>query len=218
MEVKMQTIMAGPEGTADVGQTISVNDKFGKALKDGRFATDPGFKPTAPATATAVAPAGDGLKQDGPTVAEFVKAGYSASNYPPAGYASKSTPEEVAEAIKAEEAERVAKAKSPESVEKALGQLNPEDDEDWTAAGKPAMSRVEALIGTKEITRAELDEMFPDFRRPAPSGEGGPGTGPGTGVPSGSSNNPSNDPGNGEGSGTGGPAPTGGRGARSNRP
>lgn len=42
------------------------------------------------------------LKQDGPTVKEFVEAGYQAKNYPPSGYASRSTDEEVAEAIKAQ--------------------------------------------------------------------------------------------------------------------
>ncbi|QJI40477.1 hypothetical protein HKK52_05945 [Pseudomonas sp. ADAK2] len=45
-----------------------------------------------------------GLREDGPTVAEFVAAGYKASNYPPEGYASRSTAEEVAEAMKIEQA------------------------------------------------------------------------------------------------------------------
>ena len=40
------------------------------------------------------------LRGDGPTVAEFVEAGYQASNYPPQGYVSRSTPEEIAEAVK----------------------------------------------------------------------------------------------------------------------
>ena len=31
----------------------------------------------------------DGLRLDGPTLAEFVAAGYSAENYPPEGYAAK---------------------------------------------------------------------------------------------------------------------------------
>jgi len=44
----------------------------------------------------------DGLKQDGPTVAEFVDAGYKAINYPPEGYASKSTDAEIADAIAAQ--------------------------------------------------------------------------------------------------------------------
>jgi hypothetical protein len=36
------------------------------------------------------------LKEDGPTIAEWVAAGYSADAYPPSGYASRSTPEEIA--------------------------------------------------------------------------------------------------------------------------
>ncbi|SED30440.1 HeH/LEM domain-containing protein [Pseudomonas frederiksbergensis] len=40
------------------------------------------------------------LREDGPTVAEFMDAGYQAANYPPQGYVSRSTPEEIAEAIK----------------------------------------------------------------------------------------------------------------------
>ncbi|EZP57435.1 hypothetical protein [Sphingomonas sp. RIT328] len=43
------------------------------------------------------------LKTDGPTVGEYVAAGYPAKNYPPAGYASRSTGEEIAEAIRQQE-------------------------------------------------------------------------------------------------------------------
>lgn len=61
------------------------------------------------------------LKQDGPTVAEFIAAGYRASNYPLAGYASKSTDEEIEAAIAAQEADDAAKAvqKAAEDAEKA---------------------------------------------------------------------------------------------------
>ncbi|MGN8004167.1 hypothetical protein ACTJKQ_13345 [Acidovorax sp. 22279] len=48
-----------------------------------------------------VAAPGTALRDDGPTVQEFVAAGYLAVNYPPAGYASKSTPEEIAAAVAA---------------------------------------------------------------------------------------------------------------------
>lgn len=48
------------------------------------------------------ADAPEGLREDGPTVAEFVAAGYPAANYPPEGYASRSTDEEIAAAIAAE--------------------------------------------------------------------------------------------------------------------
>ncbi|MFG0828774.1 HeH/LEM domain-containing protein [Pseudomonas sp. CJQ_7] len=40
-----------------------------------------------------------GLREDGPTVAEWVEAGYLAVNYPPEGYASRSTQEEIDAAI-----------------------------------------------------------------------------------------------------------------------
>lgn len=41
----------------------------------------------------------NGLRTDGPTVAEYVEAGYQASNYPPVGYAARSTAEEIDAAI-----------------------------------------------------------------------------------------------------------------------
>jgi hypothetical protein len=46
--------------------------------------------------------ASDVLRKDGPTVAEFVAAGYLASNYPPFGYASRSSDEEIAAAVAAQ--------------------------------------------------------------------------------------------------------------------
>lgn len=39
------------------------------------------------------------LRTDGPTVEEYVKAGYKASDYPPKGYASKSFEEEISAAV-----------------------------------------------------------------------------------------------------------------------
>lgn len=47
---------------------------------------------------------GDGLRADGPTVAEYVAAGYLAQNYPPQGYASRSTEDEIKAAIDAQNA------------------------------------------------------------------------------------------------------------------
>jgi hypothetical protein len=54
------------------------------------------------------------LRDDGPTIAEFIAAGYSASNYPPQGYASKSTVEEIAAAV-ADEAAKIAAAQPPQT-------------------------------------------------------------------------------------------------------
>ncbi|KAA0995449.1 hypothetical protein FQ192_10410 [Pseudomonas sp. ANT_J12] len=42
------------------------------------------------------------LREDGPTVAEFVEAGYQASAYPPAGYVSRSAQEEIDAAVAAQ--------------------------------------------------------------------------------------------------------------------
>ncbi|MBD9539919.1 hypothetical protein IB276_10680 [Ensifer sp. ENS04] len=44
------------------------------------------------------------LLNDGPTVEEYVAAGYQAVNYPPSGYASRSTPEDIQAAIAAQAA------------------------------------------------------------------------------------------------------------------
>lgn len=49
------------------------------------------------------------LKEDGPTIHEFVAAGYKAKLYPPKGYAVKSSQEEIDQAI-AEEIEAEAKS------------------------------------------------------------------------------------------------------------
>lgn len=52
------------------------------------------------------------LRTDGPTVEEFVAAGYQADNYPPEGYASRSTDEEIADAQRRQAAERQQKEKT----------------------------------------------------------------------------------------------------------
>lgn len=52
------------------------------------------------------------LKDDGPTVEEWVTAGYRASKYPPSGYKSKSSPAEIKAAVDAQRKADKAKAKS----------------------------------------------------------------------------------------------------------
>jgi len=68
----------------------------------------------------------------GPTVKEFVAAGYSARNYPPQGYASRSTPDEVAAAVAEEQ-------KSADAA-KAKADAKAKSDADAAAkdAAKPA--------------------------------------------------------------------------------
>jgi hypothetical protein len=55
-----------------------------------------------------------GARSDGPTIEEFLEAGYPAENYPPEGYAARSTPEEIAAAIAAL-AEKKSEGGSPET-------------------------------------------------------------------------------------------------------
>lgn len=68
---------------------------------------------------------GDGLRDDGPTVAEYVAAGYRAEHYPPQGFACRSTPEEIAKAI-AEQAnvggEQLSDEELRAAIEAATGQ------------------------------------------------------------------------------------------------
>ncbi|RUU47415.1 hypothetical protein EOD08_06785 [Mesorhizobium sp. M6A.T.Ca.TU.002.02.2.1] len=66
------------------------------------------------------------LRDDGPTVAEYVAAGYFASNYPPEGYSSRSSSAEIAEAVKAEETAKAA-AKMRDAILADLGKLSDED-------------------------------------------------------------------------------------------
>ena len=53
------------------------------------------------------------LRADGPTVVEFVAAGYLAANYPPEGYESRSTAQEIADAIAEQDADSGADGKMP---------------------------------------------------------------------------------------------------------
>ena len=48
------------------------------------------------------APKAEALNANGPTVEEYVAAGYRAVNYPPSGYASRSTTEDIEAAIAAQ--------------------------------------------------------------------------------------------------------------------
>ena len=69
----------------DFPHITAAYQRAGIAVDDGKHPVDP--------------------REDGPTIAEFVAAGYKASNYPPEGFASRSTAEEVSEALKAEQRE-----------------------------------------------------------------------------------------------------------------
>lgn len=56
----------------------------------------------------------NGMKLDGPTIVEYVAAGYPAVNYPPEGYASRSSQEEIDAAIEAQKETDPLKMKVPD--------------------------------------------------------------------------------------------------------
>jgi hypothetical protein len=62
------------------------------------------------------------IAKRGPTVAEYVAAGYPAETYPPAGYESRSTPEEIAAAIEAQKAAAEAAAAEKAAADKAAAE------------------------------------------------------------------------------------------------
>jgi hypothetical protein len=74
---------------------------------------------------------GGGLREDGPTISEYVSAGYPATGYPPQGYASRSTAKEIAAAVKAEaKAKAEAEAESVKAREALMADLGKLSDEE----------------------------------------------------------------------------------------
>lgn len=49
----------------------------------------------------------------------------------------------------------------------ALGQLDPNNDEHWTADGLPRMDVIEGIVGDKAITRQQVTQAKPGFSRAA---------------------------------------------------
>ena len=91
----------------------------------------------------------EGLRQDGPTVGEFVAAGYQATGYPPEGYASRSSQDEIDAAI-------AAQRDGSSDTETDPHKMKVPELKDWlTAKGisfDPALNKPElqALIPSKE--------------------------------------------------------------------
>ena len=136
----MQSIMAGPEGNADIGQEIEVDSKTAKKLLAGKFATK--------------ISGGRSHETAAINPAEIVERERQAARE-----------KAVAEQAEAEQAEQT--AKSPDAVKAALDLLDPANDDDGTGGGKPAIDQMRQLTGSTSLSRAEIEEMFPDFKRPA---------------------------------------------------
>jgi hypothetical protein len=52
------------------------------------------------------------------------------------------------------------------AIVEALTKLDPADDANWTADGKPKMAALEVLLGRTDITRAQVEAAAPGFSRP----------------------------------------------------
>lgn len=53
---------------------------------------------------------------------------------------------------------------NPMGLADAIAHLDPTNDADWTADGKPRIEALEALTGTP-VSRADVDALAPDLRR-----------------------------------------------------
>lgn len=141
--VTLHTIAAGPNLLADAGATISVDDKFAKALTDGKFGTE--------TSAAAVAAGNRRGKANAPVFD------------PAAEHAARMASEEVSRNA-AEEL-----AKSADSIKAALAKLDPANDDHWTAAGLPAVGEVKILTSSATLTRADIEAADAAFVRPEPT-------------------------------------------------
>ena len=63
-------------------------------------------------------------------------------------------------------------ATTDDHIKAALGQLDPANDDHWTADGKPAMAALNALLPA-EIKRERLEEVAPNFVRPTGPADAG---------------------------------------------
>lgn len=95
-----------------------------------------------------------GLREDGPTVAEFVGAGYQAANYPPEGYASRSTADEIASAVAAQ-AEVGGKMKVDE-IRAALSEMGIQFD---AKASKPDLAALLEEKRKEALDQAEVGKI-----------------------------------------------------------
>lgn len=80
-------------------QTLIIKNENGPVLINSDEYREEEHGPTYETVEAAGGEAAGEPRNDGPTVAEYIERGYRAVDYPPQGYASRSTPEEIAEAI-----------------------------------------------------------------------------------------------------------------------
>lgn len=139
--ITLHTIAAGPDILADAGSVVTVDDKFGKALLDGKFGVEGGTA---------------GRRKTSPAKSVFDPAAEHAAR--------------VAQATADAEAAELT-AKSADSIKAALAKLDPANDDHWTAAGLPAVGAVKEITGSTTLTRDDIGAAVPDFERPEPTEE-----------------------------------------------
>lgn len=95
------------------------------------------------------------LRDDGPTIAEWLAGGYPASKYPPDGFAAKSTAEEIAAAIEAQNAAAAEAARLAQQQQNAGdGQQGNDPDIDQTDSGMDII----VIKGIGETLKPKLTE------------------------------------------------------------
>ncbi|MDA8521985.1 hypothetical protein [Acidovorax sp. NCPPB 4044] len=84
------------------------------------------------------------LRDDGPTVAQYVAAGYGAESYPPAGYASRSTEDEIAAAEKAQATPLDGQSATDDAAKQTIPEIKAKLDE-LKIEHKSGMSKADLL-------------------------------------------------------------------------
>lgn len=93
------------------------------------------------------------LSGSGPTVAQFVAAGYLAKDYPPEGYASRSTPEEIAQAISDQYA-ALAQQLAAQQAATAIGAAGAQQDADAKKTPPPDDDEADGSLTVAQLREA----------------------------------------------------------------
>jgi hypothetical protein len=105
------------------------------------------------------------LRQDGPTIAEYVGAGYPATGYPPQGYASRSTAKEIAAAVKAEakakaDAEKAAVEEAARAAKAAEEQKAKEAAEAERVKARETLIADLGKLSDEDLAKIVIDEKI----------------------------------------------------------
>ncbi|AMR77675.1 hypothetical protein [Cupriavidus nantongensis] len=121
----------------------------------------------------------EGLWADGPTIAEFIAAGYPPTEYPPHGYAPRSTAEEIASAIAAASAIAPEGGQRPDGSAagvqidgQGLGAIHGDKPADTNGDGKLGIEEIRIALTAKGINfdpkakKADLQALLDAANKP----------------------------------------------------